>query len=72
MIDGLVVLRDGKFTRFDVDGLAKRAEVVIEDMRRINEEARKRAKSLEPHVAAFAQALTNRDYHINRFSGRGR
>jgi cytosine/adenosine deaminase-related metal-dependent hydrolase len=70
MIDGRIVLRDGTFTSLDVNSLAKRAEGVIEDMRRINADARVRAEKLEPHVAAYAQNLTRRAYHINRFSGR--
>jgi cytosine/adenosine deaminase-related metal-dependent hydrolase len=70
MIGGRFVLRDGKFTRLDVNALSKRAEIVTEDMRRINAEARKRAETFEPHVASYAQALAGRDYHVNRFSGR--
>jgi 5-methylthioadenosine/S-adenosylhomocysteine deaminase len=69
MIDGRIVLRNGKFTSFDVTALARRAETVIEDMRRLNAEAKQRAERLEPYVGAYARDLTHRAYHINRFSG---
>lgn len=67
MIGGRLVLDRGRFTTFDHDSLAARAEAAMARLRNVNAAARDLALRLEPVVGSFCMALACRPHHVQRF-----
>jgi guanine deaminase len=66
MIDGRLVLKDRKFTRFNYEKLRQQAQAAADRMTIENASAREQAHALEPFVAQHCIGLASEAFHVQR------
>lgn len=69
MVDGRIVVRDGRMTTIDEAKLRRDVEAAAERLRGANAEARKLADLFAPLVGRFCVGLAAEPYHIHRHVG---
>lgn len=69
MIDGRIVVEDGRLTTVDMDKLRADVEVSVESKASARAAARERVESLTVHVGPFCTGFTAKDFPVNRFVG---
>ena len=70
MVDGDFVLRQGQHTRVDISKIRQQIEMAVEDMARMNQQARQFCDQLEEHVGHFCIGLAQQSYHVHAMAGR--
>ena len=69
MIDGRMVVADGRVTTVDMNKLRADVEAAVERMAPARAEARARIEGLAMHVGPFCAGFAAQDYAVNRFVG---
>lgn len=69
MIDGRMVVRDGRVTTVDMDRLRADVEAAVARMAPARAAARERAESLAAHVGPFCAGFAAQGHPVNRFVG---
>ena len=69
MIDGRVVLWDGKFVHVDIEKVRAEVEAAVEVLGSASTEARALAERLEGHVAHFCLGLARREHPVHAMAG---
>lgn len=69
MIGGRLVYENRRFANIDTDGLAARAEAVVERLGAGSEAAKELALKLEAVVASFCGGLAKQPFHVHRYAG---
>ena len=69
IINGEVVLWQGRFTRIDIASVRSQIDVAIDDLARLSHEARQLAEALEDHVGQFCMGLARQPYHVHAMAG---
>ncbi len=70
MVGGDFVLRQGHFTRLDIAKIRTQIEAAVEDMARLNSEAKQFCEKLEQHVGHFCIGLARQPYHVHAMADR--
>ncbi|MCZ6872994.1 MAG: amidohydrolase [bacterium] len=69
IINGEVVLWQGRFTRIDIASVRSQIDVAVDDLARLSHEARQLAEALEDHVGQFCMGLARQPYHVHAMAG---
>ena len=69
MIDGNIVLWQGRFATIDLAAVRAQVEAAIEDMATLSHEAKQLAEALEEHVGQFCVGLARQPYHVRAMAG---
>jgi guanine deaminase len=69
IIDGQMVLWQGRFTRIDLASLRERLAAAREDLAIRNQEAKQLATALEAYVGQFCLGLARQSYHVHAMAG---
>lgn len=67
MVNGRIVVQNGKLLHVDLAQLARKAESAVERLQRANANQAALFKQLEPLVGSFCPSLAAQPYHIQRF-----
>jgi guanine deaminase len=69
IIDGQMVLWQGRFTRIDLTSLRERLTAAREDLAIRSHEAKQLATALEAYVGQFCLGLARQSYHVHAMAG---
>jgi guanine deaminase len=69
LIDGQIVLWQGRFTRLDIAALRSRIETAREELAIRSREAKQLSAALEEHVGRFCIGLARQPYHVHAMAG---
>ncbi len=69
MIDGRMVLEQGRFTEIDTQRLRADAENAVAELAELNHDSRALAAQLEAHVGKFCIGLARKPYHVHAMAG---
>ena len=68
MVDGEIVVRDGRHTRCDMEALRAKVEAAHDLLTELNAPAKALAPAFEACVGAFCTGLSRHPYHIERYA----
>ncbi len=69
LIDGEIVLWQGRFPHLDLASVRRQIEAAQADMARRSHEAKHVANALEDYVGQFCLGLSRQDYHVHALAG---
>lgn len=71
MIDGRMIVRDGRVTTVDMEKLRSDVEAAVERQRSARDDMRRVVDELAVHVGPFCAGFASQDFAVNRFVSNG-